>query len=142
MNALVPSAPDAIDRKIQTEVAELENAARKRAFGVEVSKLIGFDRNGMPDYPKVTLRAEINGYGQPVASVKVQQTSTNRSDWPGTLKDLDIRTAYEYYLRLNSVDAVDAVEKVMRAPSPKAWAFITLLDRMAEMNFHKEIETK
>jgi len=142
VNALVPSAPAEIDLETQKLVAELDNAARKRAWGVKVSKLVGYDRNGLPDYPQVTLEAGVGAYGQPVASVKVQQTRTNSSDFAGTLKDLDVRTAVEYYTRLNSADAIDAVEKVMRAPTPKAWALITLLDRMAQLNQNKEIEQK
>ena len=113
MNALVPSAPAEIDLETQKLVAELDNAARKRAWGVKVSKLVGYDRNGLPDYPQVTLEAGVGAYGQPVASVKVQQTRTNSSDFAGTLRDLDVRTAVEYYTRLNSADAIDAVEKVM-----------------------------
>ena len=130
MNELVPSAPHDIDDGVAKTVLNLENAAKGRAIGVEMSKLVGFDREGMPDYPKVTLRVEMGAYGNPVASIKVQQTATNHNDWPGSLKDLDVRSAYEYYMRLDSAEAVDAIEKVVRAPAPRAWAFITLLDRM------------
>lgn len=142
VNALVPSAPAEILPSVRTMVDELEKAAKERPWkGVELWKLVGQGKDGKPDYPKITLRAEINGYGQPVASVTVQQTATNHHDFAGSLEDLDVRTACEYYIRLNSADAVDAVEKVIRAPTPRAWAFITLLDTVARMNFNKEIET-
>lgn len=141
MNPLVPSAPNAVDAQTSRAVADLvERCKRERRF--EVSKLVGFDRHGSPDYPKITLRITPGGYGNPVGAVLVQQTSSNRSDFAGSLRDLDVLTAYEYYCRLDSVDAVDAVEKVMRAPTPKAWALITLLDRMSHMNCNKEIECK
>lgn len=121
-------------------LTEIDARYRKeRAF--EVEKLIGFDRNGSPDYPKVVLRVAPSGYGGYTGSVKVQQTSANHSDFAGSLQDLDVRTACEYYMRLNSADAVDAVEKVLKAPTPKAWALITLLDTVARMNFNKEITT-
>lgn len=142
MNALVPSAPAAVAPSVLEVLAELENERKAGKRVVEVSKMVGFDRNGYPDYPKITLRAEIGAYGQPIASVRVQQTASNWSDFAGTLKDLDVRTAAEYYLRLNSVDAIDAVERVLKAPTPKAWALITLLDRMAQLNQNKEIEQK
>lgn len=141
MNPLVPSAPSAVDIQTRRAIADLvERCERERRF--EVSKLVGFDRYGSPDYPKVTLRIEPGGYGNYVGAVLVQQTCTNRSEFAGSLKDLDVRTAYEYYCRLNSADAVDAIEKVMRAPTPKAWALITLLDRMTQMDCNKEIEVK
>jgi hypothetical protein len=120
---------------------EVDDRCRKeRAF--EVEKLVGFDRAGNPDYPKVVLRIEPSGYGGYTGSVKVQQTATNHSDFAGSLRDLDVRTACEYYMRLNSADAVDAVEKVLKAPTPKAWALITLLDTVTRMNFNKEIDVK
>lgn len=140
MNALVPSAPAHVDHKVRHLLETL--TPKEGARYAEVSKLVGFDRSGNPDYPKVTLRAEMGAYGQPVASVRVQQTASNYSDFVGSLKDIDVRTAAEYYMRLNSAEAIDAVEKVMRAPTPKAWALITLLDRMAQANFVKEIETR
>ena len=142
MNALVPSAPAAVAPQVRALITELENARERGDRRVEVSKFVGFDRDGQPSYPKITLRAEIGAYGQPVASVKVQQTQSNWNDFVGTLRDLDVRTACEYYLRLSSAEAVDAVEKVLRAPTPKAWALITLLDRMAQLNDTKEIEQK
>ena len=142
MNALVPSAPEAVAPGVRDVLAELEDAHKAGKRVVEVSKLVGFDRDGRPDYPKITLRAEIGAYGEPIASVKVQQSASNWSDFAGTLKDLDVRRAAEYYLRLNSADAVDAVERVLRASTPKAWAFITLLDRMAQLNHTKEIEQR
>lgn len=142
MNALVPSAPAEVAPRIRDMLAQLEEARKSGKQRVEVSKYVGYDRDGNPCYPKVTLRAEIGAYGQPVASVRVQQTAANWHDFAGTLCDLDVRTACEYYLRLDSVEALDAVEKVMRAPTPKAWAMITLLDRMAQLNQNKEIEQK
>lgn len=142
MNALVPSAPATVAPQVRALITELENARERGDRRVEVSKFVGFDRNGQPSYPKITLRAEIGAYGQPIASVKVQQTQSNWNDFVGTLRDLDVRTACEYYLRLSSAEAVDAVEKVLRAPTPKAWALITLLDRMAQLNDTKEIEQK
>lgn len=140
MNPLVPTAPMVIGPAVRELMESV--AAHSHGSYAEVSKLVGFDRDGNPDYPKVTLRVAQGGYGQPVGSVLIQQTSSNRSDFAGSLKDLDVRTAAEYYMRLNSADAVDAVEKVMRAPTPKAWALITLLDRMAVAKFNKEIEAK
>lgn len=142
MNALVPSAPAAVSPQVTGLIAELEAARKRGDRRVEVSKFVGFDRDGQPSYPKITLVAEMGSYGQPVASVKVQQTQSNWNDFVGTLRDLDVRTACEYYLRLGSAEAVDAVEKVLRAPTPKAWALITLLDRMAQLNDTKEIEQK
>jgi len=142
MNALVPSAPAAVTPQVRALITELENAKARGDRRVEVSKFVGYDRDGNPSYPKITLVAEMGSYGRPVASVKVQQTQDNWSDFAGTLRDLDVRTACEYYLRLNSADAVDAVEKVLKAPTPKAWALITLLDTVARMNFNMEIETK
>lgn len=141
MNALVPSAPADISREVRSMLTEIDaRCCKERA--VELEKLVGFDRNGNPDYPKVVLRIEKSGYGGYIGSVKVQQTRTNRSDFAGSLQNLDVRTACEYYMRLNSADAVDAVEKVIRAPAPKAWALITLLDAVARMNFNKEIDVK
>ena len=141
MNALVPRAPT----EIYHETRQLLEDIEKRAEGggpVVLEKLVGFDRNGNPDYPKVVLRIEPSGYGGYTGSVKVQQTATNHSDFVGSLRALDVRTACEYYMRLNSADAVDAVEKVLKAPTPKAWALITLLDTVARMNFNKEIDVK
>lgn len=143
MNSLVPTAPSAVSKQAQDLICELERARSSGDRRVELSKFVGLDRNGDPDYPKVTIKAEIGGYGQPIASVIVRQTASNYSDFAGTLRDLDVRTACEYYLRLDSVEAIDAVEKVLRAPTPKAWALITLLDRMAGINQgNKEIEEK
>ena len=143
MNALVPTAPSAVSKQVADLVGELERTRRGGDRRVELSKFVGVDRYGNPDYPKVTIRAEIGGYGQPIASVTVRQTASNYSDFVGTLTDLDVRTACEYYLRLDSAEAIDAVEKVLRAPSPKAWALITLLDRMAGLRQpDKEIERK
>ena len=142
MNALVPSAPAAVAPQVRALIAELENAKARGDRRVEVSKFVGYDRDGNPSYPKITLVAEMGSYGRPIASVKVQQTHDNWSDFAGTLRDLDVRTACEYYLRLNSADAVDAVEKVLKAPTPKAWALITLLDRMNQFNDTKEIEQR
>lgn len=142
MNALIPSAPAAVAPQVRALITELEDARKRGDRRVEVSKFVGYDRDGKPSYPKITLVAELGSYGRPVASVKVQQTQSNWNDFAGTLRDLDVRTACEYYLRLNSADAVDAVEKVLKAPTPKAWALITLLDTVARMNFNMEIETK
>ena len=136
-NALVPSAPAEVSLEAQRLVAALK-PQDGRSYA-EVSKFVGHDASGKPDYPKITLRAAVSAYGQPVASVRVQQTRSNYSDFAGSLEDLDVRTAAEYYMRLDSVDAVDAVEKVLKAPTPKAWALITLLDRMAGLNNIKEI---
>jgi hypothetical protein len=141
VNALVPSAPADVSLDVRRMLTEIDARCRKeRAF--EVEKLVGFGRDGNPDYPKVVLRIERSGYGGYIGAVRVQQTATNRSDFAGSLQNLDVRTACEYYMRLNSADAVDAVEKVLRAPAPKAWALITLLDTIARMNFNKEIDTK
>ena len=140
-NALIPSAPATISGDVRRMLMEIEaRCDKERVF--ELEKFVGFDRHGHPDYPKIVLRIKNSGYGGYVGSVKVQQTSTNHSDFVGSLQDLDVRTACEYYLRLNSADAVDAVEKVLRAPAPKAWALITLLDAVAQMNCNKEIDTK
>ena len=136
-NALVPSAPAEVGLEAQRLIAALK-PQDGRSYA-EVSKFVGHDAGGGPDYPKITLRARVNGYGQPVASVRVQQTRSNDSDFAGSLEDLDVRTAAEYYMRLDSTAAVDAVEKVLKAPAPKAWALITLLDRMAGLNDIKEI---
>lgn len=132
MNPLVPSAPAQIAPRVGELLAKLEDARSTGTNRVELAKFVGFDRDGNPSYPKIVLTAEMGAYGRPVASVKVQQTRYNTGDFAGSLQDLDVRTAAEYYLRLDSVEAVDAIEKVIRAPSPKAWAFITLLDRMQQ----------
>jgi hypothetical protein len=128
---LVPSDYSPATPGVRELVAEIEKAQATGRRSFEVEKFVGFDRDGRPDFPKVVLRAEIGPYGQPVASVKIYRTRTAYHDAAtGSLGDLDVRVACEYYLKLDSAEALDAVEKVMHAPTPKAIALIALLGQL------------
>ena len=128
---LVPSEHTPTTPGVHELMAKVEQAKAENRNVFEIEKFVGFNRNGRPDYPKVTLRAALNTYGQPIASVSIRRTGTSYNDaFVGSLKDLDVRVACEYYLRLDSVEALDAVEKVLQAPTPKALALIALLGQL------------
>jgi len=127
---LVPSEHTPTTPGVHELIAKVEQAKADNRRVFEIEKFVGFDRDGRPDYPKVTLRAALDTYGQPIASVSIRRTGTSYSDFVGSLKDLDVRVACEYYLRLDSVEALDAVEKVLQAPTPKALALIALLGQL------------
>ena len=128
---LVPSeyTPDPGVRALLAELEKARAAGRSR---FEVSRFVGYDRDGRPDYPEVRLRIEMGGYGGPVGSVGIRRTRTAYDyDFPGSLDYLDPSVACAYYLGLDSVEALDAVEKVLRAPTPKALALIALLGQLS-----------
>ena len=119
------------DPEVRALLAELEKTRAAGHSRFEVSRFVGYDRNGCPDYPEVRLRIETGGYGCPVGSVGIRRTGTTHAyDFAGSLDNLDPSVACAYYLSLNSVEALDAVEKVLRAPTPKALALIALLDQL------------
>lgn len=149
---LVPSENMPVPHGTGELLAELAKARAENRRLFEVEKFVGMDRQGKPDYPKVILRAQIGYYGQPVASVSIRRTRTAYTDFIGSLKDLDVRVACAYYVKLDSVEAIDAVEKVLHAPTPKAIALVALLDSLAlgpaladqqaEHRNQEQIETK
>lgn len=127
---LVPSEYVPVTAGVRELVAEIEKARATGQRSFEVEKFVGFDRDGHRDFPKVVLRAELGPYGQPVASVSIYRTRSAHDAFTGSLRDLDVRVACEYYLKLDSVEALDAVEKVIHAPTPKAIALIALLGQL------------
>jgi len=130
--AIVPSEYAPTTPGVAELVAEIEKAGAAGRRSFEVEKFVGFSRDGHRDYPKVVLRAEFGPYCQPVASVTIYRTRRSyRNDAAvGSLGDLDVRVACEYYLQLDSVEALDAVEKAMCASTPRALAFIALLGQL------------
>jgi len=124
MNDLAPI--QALSPDVERVLVQLVEARHRTGKDtVQIEKRLGPD-----EYPRVILSAKMSSYcSTAIGSVRVERTYRNR-DEACSLDDLEIRTACAYYLHLNSVDDLNAVEKAVRAPTPKAWSFITLLDRM------------